>query len=195
MSKKIWALLLTVMLLMLAMVPAAMANPVSNKYVKAPSGDSVRMRSGPGTEYDVIDRVPCGSSVEVYSSMENPAGESWTEIGYHGSTGWMMSRYLSNKKPTSNSGSSSKSSSSSTGDMSASIFNNFSDVNATANILPSTPGNFVNMRWAPSKSAPVEARYYEGQQVYVLKANKTWCQVYDEANNRCGFIMRILLDY
>ena len=79
--------------------------------------------------------------------------------------------------------------------MTATIFNNFHDVALTAGIKPSTPGNFVNLRWAPSKKAPVQARYYEGQQVYVLKANNSWCQVYDEANNRCGFILRSLLDY
>ena len=152
------------------------------------------MRSGPGTEYDVIARVPNGASVETYSQMENTAGERWTEIGYQGTTGWMMTRYLSSTKPTSNSGGSNGKGSG--GDaMTASIFNNFKDVNVTANIKPSTTGNFVNMRWAPSKSAPVQARYYEGQQVYVLKANKSWCQVYDQANNRCGFILRILLDY
>lgn len=194
MSKKVWAVFLAVMLLMLAAAPAALANPIGNKYVKTSSGKSVRMRGGPGTEYDVIDRVPNGTSVEIYSQMQNPAGEGWTEIGYHGATGWIMSRYLSSQKPGSQSGgSSSKDSGSDT--MTATIFNNFHDVALTAYIKPSTPGNFVNLRWAPSKKVPVQARYYEGQQIYVLKANNSWCQVYDEANNRCGFILRSLLDY
>lgn len=193
MNKKIWALLLAVMLLLLAVAPAAMANQIGNMYVKTSSGNNVRMRNGPGTEYDIIDRVPYGAVVETYSQMENPAGESWTEVGYHGATGWIMSRYLTSRKPTSNS----DSSSSGSGDegMTSNIFNNFKDVNVTADIKPSTNGNFVNMRWAPSKSSPVQARYYEGQQVYVMKANKSWCQVYDEANNRCGFILRSLLDF
>lgn len=194
MNKKIWALLLAVMMLLLAAAPAAMANQIGNMYVKTSSGNNVRMRSGPGTEYDIIDRVPYGAVVETYSQMENPAGESWTEVGYHGATGWIMSRYLTSRKPTSNTGSTSGSSSGSD-DMTANIFNNFQDVNVMADIKPSTTGNFVNMRWAPSKSAPVQARYYEGQQVYVLRANRSWCQVYDEANNRCGFIMRSLLDF
>ena len=192
MSKKIWALLAAMMLLMLAVVPAAMANTITTKYVKAPSGNSVHMRSGPGTSYDILLDVPCGNIVEIYSEMKNPSNESWSEIGYNGTTGWMMTRYLSTSKPTSNSGSSSSSTGSS--DMNA-MFKNFKDVGVTADILPSTPGNFVNMRWAPSKSAPVQARYYEGQQVYVLKANKSWCQVYDAENNRSGFIMRSLLNY
>lgn len=190
MNKKIWALLLAMMLAMLAVVPAAMANTISSRYVKAPSGNSVHMRSGPATSYDILLDVPCGDVVETYSEMKNPAGESWTEIGYNGTTGWMMTRYLSKTKQSSSSGSSTSTSS----DMSA-IFKNFQDVGVTADILPSTPGNFVNMRWAPSKSAPVQARYYEGQQVYVLKANRSWCQVYDAENNRCGFIMRSLLNY
>ena len=195
MSKKIWALVLAVVMVSLMAMPmVASANVIGNKYVKTSSGSNVRMRQGPGTEYDVIDRVPYGAIVETYSEMVNMAGESWTEVGYHGATGWIMSRYLSNTKPTSNSGSSSSGSSSSE-EMTSSIFNNFKDVNVMADIQPSTTGNFVNMRWAPSKSAPVQARYYAGQQVYVMKANKNWCQVYDEANNRCGYILRSLLSY
>ena len=190
MSKKIWSLLLAVML-MLAIVPAAMANPIGTRYVKAPSGSSVHMRSGPGTSYDILLDVPCGNTVETYSEMQNPNGESWTEIGYNGTTGWMMTRYLTKTKPGSSSGGSGSTAS---GDLSA-IFKNFQDVGVTADILPSTPGNFVNMRWAPTQSSPVQARYYEGQQVYVLKANRSWCQVYDAENNRCGFIMRSLLNY
>ena len=195
MKSKIWALVLAVLMVSLMAMPmAASANVIGNKYVKTSSGSNVRMRQGPGTEYDVIDRVPYGAIVETYSEMVNVAGESWTEVGYHGATGWIMSRYLSNTKPTNNSGSSSSGSSSSE-EMTSSIFNNFKDVNVMADIQPSTTGNFVNMRWAPSKSAPVQARYYAGQQVYVMKANKNWCQVYDEANNRCGYILRSLLSY
>ena len=198
MKSKIWALVLAVLMVSLMAMPmAASANVIGNKYVKTSSGNSVRMRQGPGTEYDVIDRVPYGAIVETYSQMNNEAGESWTEVGYHGSIGWIMSRYLSSKKPTGGSGSSGSSSSGSSSDkgMNSNIFNNFKDVNVMAGIQPSTTGNFVNMRWAPSKSAPVQARYYAGQEVYVMKANKSWCQVYDVENNRSGFILRSLLSY
>lgn len=202
MKKKLGALILAVLMLTMAILPmTASANVIGTKYVKTSSGSSVRMRRGPSADYDAIARVPHGTKVETYSSMENEYGEKWTEIGYNGSIGWINSRYLSSKKPTSSSSSSSSSSSGSSGSsgsstaLNASIFNGFTQVGAYADIRPSTPGNFVNLRWAPSKTAPVVSRYYEGQQVYVLKANKNWCQVYDPDKCAGGFILRSLLDY
>ena len=196
MKKKLWALLLAVLMLTMAILPmTASANVIGTKYVKTSSGSSVRMRRGPTADYDAIASVPHGAKVETYSSMTNEYGEKWTEIGYKGSIGWINSRYLSSKKPTSSSSSSSSSSSGSGTTLNASIFNGFTQVGAYADIRPSTPGNFVNLRWAPSKTAPVISRYYEGQQVYVLKANKNWCQVYDPDKSASGFILRSLLSY
>ena len=193
--KRFLALLLAAVLLLA--VPAAVCADGETMYIKTSSGESVRMRCSPGAGYETVTKVPYGAAVTAYERVENGAGEMWVHVQYWANNqkydGYICLRYLSYSKPGS---SQSGGSSSSDGDsISGNVFNGFNDVGETCSVIPSTPGNFVNMRWAPSKSAPVMARYYEGQQLYILKANKSWCQVYDEENNRCGFILRSLVDY
>ncbi|HPS82219.1 MAG TPA: hypothetical protein PLP25_10235, partial [Candidatus Limiplasma sp.] len=59
----------------------------------------------------------------------------------------------------------------------------------TATVRPSSPGGFVHLRWAPSKSQPVQSDYYNGSELVVISQNGTWCQVYDELNESSGFMM------
>ncbi len=183
---RIMALVLAAVLLLAAVPMAALADTPTIKYVKTGTGGSVNMRYGAGTNYAIITTVPYGTGVTVYSTVNG-----WSQVGYSGysGTGWIMSRYLVSSKPSKGT---TKGSTADT--LTSSIFNNFKEVNAYTTVKPSTPGNFVNMRWAPSKASPVQAKYYEGKQLLVLKENKSWCQVYDAENNRCGFIMKKLLD-
>lgn len=55
------------------------------------TGSEVNVRSGPGTEYEIIGSYPRGSTVEV-TSRANP---SWYAIWFDGRTGYMSSQYLS----------------------------------------------------------------------------------------------------
>lgn len=57
--------------------------------VTADNGYPVKMRSGPGTDYGVIDKVPLGSVVEVYDVLDG-----WSQIGYDGQMGYMMNQFL-----------------------------------------------------------------------------------------------------
>ncbi len=63
---------------------AASTDAVDIRVVK---GDLVNMRSGPGTEYDVIDQLTQATEVEVLSSN----GQGWVELRAvnGGSTGWI----------------------------------------------------------------------------------------------------------
>lgn len=58
--------------------------------VSAQNGYTVRMRSGLGTTYSIITKVPIGSKVDVLGEE----GE-WKRIRYNGKEGYMMSQYLS----------------------------------------------------------------------------------------------------
>ena len=62
-----------------------------------------------------------------------------------------------------------------------------------AYVNPSTPSGYVNMRWMPSKTAAVEAVYHAGDTLLVLAETRSWCQVYDEEQGVCGFMMRNFL--
>lgn len=60
-------------------------------------GNGVRVRSGPGTNYDILATVPNGGSVQVVQS----AGDGWYEITFSNvggvkTTGYMKGEYLSN---------------------------------------------------------------------------------------------------
>jgi len=62
---------------------------IGEAIVKAKSGKSVRLRSGPSKQANVRLEIPVGTAVAVYT--QNPG---WWEIGHNGVTGWMMSEHL-----------------------------------------------------------------------------------------------------
>ena len=60
-------------------------------------GNGVRVRSGPGTNYDILATVPNGGSVKIVES----AGDGWYKIIFSGvggatTTGYMKGEYLAN---------------------------------------------------------------------------------------------------
>ena len=57
--------------------------------VTATSGATVRMRSGPGTNYKILHAIKIGTTVTV---LEH--GDSWTKIEWNGKTGYMMTKFL-----------------------------------------------------------------------------------------------------
>lgn len=57
--------------------------------VTVANGKPVNMRKGPSTTSALVDRVPVGTSVTV-----NSYNDSWAQIAYNGSTGYMMTKFL-----------------------------------------------------------------------------------------------------
>lgn len=56
-------------------------------YVKSPDGYA-NLRKGPGTEYDVICKIPTGESMEVYrESATDKKGKKWLKVAYWHSDG------------------------------------------------------------------------------------------------------------
>ena len=77
--------------------------PVSGSGLKAGSakvingGNGVRVRSGPGTTYDILATIPNGGSVKIVES----AGDGWYKITFSAvggatTTGYMKGEYLAN---------------------------------------------------------------------------------------------------
>lgn len=56
---------------------------------------SVNVRSGPGTEFDVVERLVRGDSVLVVANADAPAGWSMIRIEGDGVEGYVASRLLS----------------------------------------------------------------------------------------------------
>ncbi|MCX4371765.1 MAG: SH3 domain-containing protein [Dysosmobacter sp.] len=60
-------------------------------------GNGVRVRSGPGTSYDILASIPNGGSVQIVSSAGNDWYEiTFTAVGGVTTTGYMKGEFLSN---------------------------------------------------------------------------------------------------
>ena len=85
MSKKFLRTLIAV-LLICTMLPF----PAASAENATVTGSDVNVRSGPGTNYPVIDCLPKGAAVNV-TDRSDP---DWYAVSYDGVVGYMSSRYL-----------------------------------------------------------------------------------------------------
>lgn len=68
-------------------VPETLAKPSESGYVVKVTGESVNIRSGPGTKYTAIDQVNKGDVLEV------PDASGWTPVKYGGHVYWISEKY------------------------------------------------------------------------------------------------------
>ena len=189
MTKRILSMLCAALLLALAVIPTA-AVADSTAYVKTQSGCALRIRSSATTDADnVIGKIPYGTQVTVKTKQGD-----WSHISVklHGKTvtGYVFSRYLTSKKPTAVS-----TTSSTTETTSSASYADFKQVASYSVVVrPATTGGFVNLRWAPSKTAPVMYKLHDGDKLTVIAQNGTWAQVMNMSNGEVGFIMRRFLE-
>ena len=85
MSKKFLRTLIAVLL-----VCSMLTIPTAYAESGTVTGSDVNVRSGPGTNYPVVDCLPKGAAVTV-TDMSNP---DWYAVSYNGNSGYMSSRYL-----------------------------------------------------------------------------------------------------
>lgn len=156
---------------------------IGNLYVNTANGKSLNLRARPNSNGDILFSIPNGSAVTLFW-YEN---SSWAYVAYRSYFGFCMTRHLSEKEPAA-------SKPVVTQDDPNQMFKSFKHVNYDVTVKPSTPTGFVNMRWAPSKSADVQRIYYADTVLHVLATNGTWSQVYDVQTNQCGFMMNAFLN-
>ena len=178
MNKKLGVLLLTVAV-MISLCAAASA---SLYYV---TGNNVRVRSGPGTDYDIVSHLSMGAKIDVLSTSHG-----WARMTlWSGSDeAYISTKFISRTKPTSDRKSTTPATKTTTPAMDYKSF-----VSANYNVIVNPTNNYVNMRWEASKSSPVKNVYYDGAQIRVLAENAYWCQVMDETTSDVGFILKSLL--
>lgn len=201
--------LLVALCLLLALSPlTAMAETM---YVVTPNGGGVNMREGPSTDYDVVTSVGFGEAVELLDMMP---GSSWATVNYNGYYGYILIRYLSDyippvpaptywptyqpyptPRPTSrpNPKPNPKPNDGSLERTLSNMFAGFVSNKYDVIVVPSTPTTYVNLRWAPSKSAPVRSQYWAGTSLQVLSQNGEWSEVYDPQTGMHGFMMTSFL--
>jgi len=128
-------------------------------YVTSSNGKGVRMRTGPGTAYGVIDLYSVGTKVTILS-----AGTYWHYISINGQKGYMMSQYVTTTKP---SGSSSGNANTDTG----------VDVTDYTAYVTSENGKSVRLRKGPGKTYSPIGSYAVGTQVTVKSVTGSWSKI------------------
>lgn len=127
-------------------------------YVTSSNGKSVRLREGPGLDYEVIGSYSVGTKATIISR-----GTYWHQIKIGVQTGYMMADYL-------------KVSSSGTDNGSSNGNGTFTATNYTAYVTSSN-GKGVNLRQQNSTTSRSLGLYPVGTQLTVTGYGSTWCAV------------------
>lgn len=207
MKKRLFSVMIAVVAAFMMIIPAAMAvddTPMASEgyyYVYTENGKGLNVRATPGGEK--VGSLKYGSRVYCYY---RDGGNGWALIdyaydmpgvGYGTYACYISSRYLRKNKPeprTPSSSSSKKNTAASTGttDVTEEInaeFRSAKKVDAFAvTVRPSRASGWVNMRWAPSKQAEVQATYKANAKLLVIRETDHWYQVEDQDTGDVGFI-------
>ncbi len=162
----------------------SIADPSKNydAYVVNPNNRTVNLRTGPGTNYRVINAYRPGTGVTVLE-----AGPDWSHISIEGQEGYMMSMYLSTAKPAA-------------AETPKPAGGNSEPSPTDAPFVPfmayvtSANGKSVNIHRGPGLGYANVTRAAVGTAVTVLgQVNKTWMKI--EIDGKTGYIMKKYLEY
>ena len=182
--KKLSVLLISAVLLVATMSAAFAAT----MYVDTANHKTLNLRSHENDK--VIAQIPYRAAVEVHSFFQS---DTCANVTYNGKSGWVYTRYLSWNRPAKSTSSANTAKSAANTDNN--VFSGMKKVTAyDAVVQPGTPTGYVNLRWAPSKSAAMKGVRYYGDELRVIAENKTWAQVVDDTTGECGFIMKSFLE-
>ena len=197
MTRKLLSLALAAILLM-ALIPAALADSERTMYVYTENGKSLNVRSAPVVADNIVAQAKYGEPVTVVATSAN----GWSTLWWQDNNGefryyYVQSRFLVNYKP----GAKPTASPSATATPSASTdaAKVLSDMNwqfttakkvspYTVVARPSRASGWVNLRWAPTTEAERIATCPQGKELTVLVEMKSWYQVQDPETGMIGFI-------
>ncbi len=97
MKKIISAIITVIMLISCILLPisaGAVFTEMNAKGIIATDSDNLRMRSGPGTSYEIVDSIPKGSFVNILGKDQDSDKNDWYKITYSGNTGFVMAKYV-----------------------------------------------------------------------------------------------------
>jgi len=135
----------------------------TNATVISGNGYGVRLRRGPSTSYSVIGKYPVGTRAQILQS-----GNYWCRIAINGTTGYMMTEFLSKDGTT-------------------------TPTYEGDAVIWSGNGYGVRLRTGPSKSYSKIGTYSVGTPVKVLKKGAVWD--YIQIGSRVGYMMNEFLIY
>lgn len=78
---------------------ADITNNEQSEWVGFVKSSSLNMRSGPGPEYSIVERIPCKAKVDLIDENHNVSDKKeWIEVSYNGKSGFVSSEYISIQK-------------------------------------------------------------------------------------------------
>ena len=205
MMKRTFALLLTLALFLVAMMPGALAEDETSSdsagyyYVYTENGKGLNVRATPGG--DIVGSLKYGTKIYCYY---RDGGNGWALIdysynmpgvGYGTYACFIASRFLRKSKPPA------RNSSASPAPVAAASAGTIEDINAeyrsakkvdsfSVTVRPSRVSGWVNLRWAPSKEAEIMATYKANDKLLVLQELDNWYQVEDQDTGDVGFVSK-----
>lgn len=188
MLKKILLLALA-MMLVLAAFTSAFAEEVTEEkqyYVYTDNGNDLNVRDTPNG--DIIGKVQYGQAVDVISFVN----DYWAMISFGDGQGYVASRYIVTVDPEIIRKAIEEELDSYTGDPMTDIDAEFAsavdvdDYKITAR--PARVTSVVNMRWIPSETGRIIAKYKATEALVVLKELRYYLQVQDPDTGDVGYI-------
>lgn len=188
MLKKILLLALA-MMLVLAAFTSAFAEEVTEEkqyYVFTDNGNDLNVRDTPNG--DIIGKVQYGQAVDVISFVN----DYWAMISFGDGQGYVASRYIVPVDPEILRKAIEEELDSYTGDPMMDIDAEFAsavdvdDYKITAR--PARVTSVVNMRWIPSETGRIIAKYKATEELVVLKELRYYLQVQDPDTGDVGYI-------
>lgn len=181
-------ILVAALVLALAVCTSALAEAM---WIKTGNGKPANARSGPSKDTDWVGEFPYGS--QVYTMGTAPIN-GYTELSNGGGM-WVLTKFLVSAPPAPfvPSPDSGKGSTPSQGsDGLNTIYNEFKAAKWVTPYNVVTTHNrasgVINMRYAPSKNAPLVDSYKPGETLIVICELKDWIEVQDPESGKTGFI-------
>lgn len=176
--KKVISIILAIMTLVGLMIPvfaSAAAAPAVNTtmYVHCTDGKSLNVRNNPNGA--VVYRIANNTKVTVKTDVVCPAG--WSYITANGKSGYVMTKFLSTRKPTKY-------------DYTENV-NNFISVTpytVRSLALKGHPEKSVGLRVSPNKCSQAIRRLAAGEELEVVAVGRLWSKVVDKATGRTGYV-------
>ena len=175
--------LMTLLGLMIPMMSSAETLPAANTtntmYVNCANGGKLNLRVGPSTESGIITRIPNGSQVEILT-YGAPLGWAYVREVGKTTTGYVMTKFLSNTKPAT--------SKYMVTEPESNFVNLATPYTVTAKALNSRTTDSVGLRMIPNKSSAMIRRLKAGDKLQVLAVAYVWSKVLDPVTGATGYV-------
>ena len=196
MKKRIVLFLMALVILMIALMPGAMANGVK-KYVYTRNGKPLNVRAWPDVNSALLGKINYGTQVTIEGYTSD---YTWANIVYNGQNAYVMTQYLIDSypgggvtpvtpvTPVNPSGGKNYQSIVTSMETEFSTYHVVSPYTVLAKPVRAT--GWVNLRYVPSTEFGHADNLYANTQLTVIAETRNWLQVRRNDTGVTGYVMR-----